>query len=74
MIYYIHVLYYIACCVLWLTGYEPYDTPYYGRNLAIAIIFCFFTLFALIFIVNIIGYLIGAGSRSRNVQVRTVQI
>jgi len=61
---------------LCLAGYEPYDTPYYGRNLALAIIICFFTLIVFIVVVNLMGYLLGLGtSRPRGPpQMRTAQI
>jgi len=63
--------------VLWLVGYDPYDTPYYGRNLALAIVTCFFTLFVFIFIVNFLGFLsghIGGSTTVITIQGRTAQI
>jgi len=61
--------------VMWFLGYNPYDTPYYGRNVAIAVIMCFFVLVAFIFIVNLIGFLLGHGGRQQtDQQRRTAQI
>jgi len=65
----------ISCDALRFAGYEPYDTPYYPRNVAIAVVVCFFALISFILIVNLIGFVIGTASRPRAVvQQRTAQI
>jgi len=56
-------------------GYEPYDTPYYGRNVVLAILICFFTLVVFIVFVNLMGYLFGLGTFARrSPNTRTAQI
>ena len=54
-------------------GYDPYETPYYARNVALAVLTCFFTLVVFIVLVNFIGFLIGGGQRPVQ-QTRTAQI
>ena len=65
----IYMLYY-KYAALWFVGYEPYDTPFYPRNVAIAVIVCFFVLITFILIVNLIGFVIGTASRPRPVVVQ----
>jgi len=61
------VIWFVICPSLLIcdhvVGYEPYDTPFYGRNLALAIFICFFTLIVFIVVVNFSGFLFGQGSR-----------
>jgi len=59
---------------MWFAGYDPYSTPFYGRNFGLAILICFFVLVVFIAAVNFIGFLIGQGSRARSAQTRAAQI
>jgi hypothetical protein len=48
---------------------DPYNTPYYSRNVGIGILICFFPLLLFIVVVNLLGWVSRASNRTvHNVQ------